>query len=78
MYWIGLQNSFGTCELGCSWRKLNKKLHSRFAPRLLQALMGTLQSVPMADPLADVKPYVWETFNLGTRLNLVQSETLEK
>lgn len=77
MYWSGLQKSFGTCELDCSLRKL-KKLHSRFALHLLQALMGTLPSVPMIDPLADVKPYVWETFKLGTRLNLVQSETLKK
>lgn len=74
MYWIGLQNSFDTCYLGCSLKKLNKKLHSS----LLQALMETLQAESVTDSLVDVKPYIWETFNLGARLNVVQSETLEK
>lgn len=50
VHWIDLQNSFGICELGCSWRKLNKRLHSGFAPRLLEALMGTLQTVPLTGP----------------------------
>lgn len=40
--------------------------------------MGTLQFVRVTDPSTDVKLYVWETFNLGTGLNLVQRETLEK
>lgn len=68
--WIGLQNSF---KLDCSWRKLNKKLYSRFAPHFLQALMGTIQSVQMTDPMSDVKQCMCETFNLRTKLNLVQS-----
>lgn len=78
MHWIDLQNSFGICELGFSWRNLNKRLHSGFALRLLQAPMRTLQPVPLTGPLADVKPHVWEIFNLGTRPNVIQTETLEK
>lgn len=40
--------------------------------------MKTLQAEPVTDSLVDVKPYMWETFNLGVRLNVVQSKILEK